>query len=293
MEDCKIQILNSISNKNCCSQAFINALVSTSAQIDKLDNFILFSADDLVLEKTTKIILNSYPTITLSRWDDFLLLQGNIFSVLNDINYREPATLLSLTNECDKLTYLKTLFLICGRFYYKQDDKQNSTGYNLEIVLKNDDIAELCLQILKEFNFNFKKIKRYNNFVLYTKNSNIICDLFVKLGAQYTSLEIQNNLAMRELRNSANRQNNCFEFNLNKTLLASNIQLEAINYILNNYSIDYLDENLRDVALARIANPDISLKDLQIILNNKLSRAGIKYRLDKIIEIYKKLKGED
>ena len=41
--------------------------------------------------------------------------------------------------------------------------------------------------------------------------------------------------------------NNCFEFNLDKTLNASNEQLVAINYILDNYSIDYLDENLKEV----------------------------------------------
>ena len=51
-----------------------------------------------------------------------------------------------------------------------------------------------------------------------------------------------------------------------------------------------LDDRLKDVAMARIANPDVSLKDLQTILGG-LSRAGIKYRLDKIIEIYKSIVG--
>ena len=127
---------------------------------------------------------------------------------------------------------------------------------------------------------------------VYSKNSNQICAIFVKLNAQYFALEIQNALTVRELRNNVNRQNNCFESNLEKTIVASGEQIQAINYILDNYSIDYLDENLREVALARIANPDATLNELKTILNNKLSRAGIKYRLDKIIELYKKLKGE-
>ena len=98
---------------------------------------------------------------------------------------------------------------------------------------------------------------------------------------------------MREMRNSANRQNNCFESNLDKTIDASSTQMTAINYILNNYSLDILDDNLKEVALARIANPDVSLSELRTLLNDKISRAGIKYRLDKIIAIYKKLKGEE
>ena len=56
--------------------------------------------------------------------------------------------------------------------------------------------------------------------------------------------------------------------------------------------IEYLNENLREVALARLANPDISLNELRLLLNNKISRAGIKYRLDKIIEIYQKIKSQ-
>jgi DNA-binding protein WhiA len=114
----------------------------------------------------------------------------------------------------------------------------------------------------------------------------------VFLGAGYAALEMQNNLAVRELRNNVNRQNNCFESNLDKTIKTSNLQLTAINFIIENYSIDYLHDSLKEVALARLANPDISLNDLKTILNNKLSRAGIKYRLDKIIDLYNKLKGD-
>ena len=107
-----------------------------------------------------------------------------------------------------------------------------------------------------------------------------------------TALDIQNNLAIREMRNNVNRQNNCFESNLDKTINASSEQLKAISYIIDNYSLDYLDESLKAVALARLANPEVSLSALATLLDNSLSRAGIKYRLDKIISIYKKLKGD-
>ena len=194
--------------------------------------------------------------------------------------------------ECDRLTLLKSFFLMNGRFYYNQDNNLNSKGYNLEFVLKDEHLANVVLELLSIHNFNLKKIKRQSNYVVYTKNSNTISDLLVLLGATYTALEVQNSLAIREMRNNINRQNNCFESNLEKTLDASTAQLEAINYIIDNYSIDYLSENLREVALARIANPDISLNELRTLMDNKISRAGIKYRLDKIIEIYNKLKGE-
>lgn len=293
MHDCNSQILSSIPANNCCSLTFVNAVISFASQIDENRSLILINTNSEILNKVSKIVANLYPSIEQDWWKDFLLLKGNIYDFLNSISYAENFNLHFLDAECDKLTFLKSAFLTCGHFYYNKDNNKNSKGYSLEFVFKNKNSADIILNILKEFNFELKIIARYSNYVVYTKNSNTICDLLVTLGATYTALDVQNSLAMREIRNAANRQNNCFEFNLDKTLSASDTQLEAINFIVNNYSIDYLPENLREVALARIANPDVSLNDLRAILNNSISRAGIKYRLDKIIDLYKKLKGEN
>ena len=292
MRDCKHTILSTIPDNNCCSHAFMHVILTLISSINEKNSSIQINSKPEILNKVTKIIKNFYPDITLESGNNFLILRGNIFALLLDSNYSSP-TISSFSNDCDKLTLLKTIFILCGNFYYNQDSSVNSKGYNLEFVIKSESFAEQTMDLLKEFGFDLKHTTRQNNHIIYTKNSNIICDLFVKLGDVSSALDIQNNLAIREIRNSANRQNNCFEFNLDKTINASNEQLTAINYIINNYSLDYLDENLKEVALARIANPDVSLNDLRIILNNKISRAGIKYRLDKIINMYKKLKGDE
>ncbi|MBO5954480.1 MAG: DNA-binding protein WhiA [Clostridia bacterium] len=291
MQECKQQILNTIPNNNCCSFAFLN-VVALSSQINKDFSNLIVTSQPYVLEKVIKVVTNFYPNIEINCWDSFLLLKGNIYEFLVDLNFKTKLDLTLFDGECDKLTLLKSFFLMNGRFYYNQDNNKNSKGYNLEFVLKDEHTANVVLELLKLHNFELKKIKRQSNYVIYTKNSNIISDLLVLLGATYTALEIQNSLAIREMRNNVNRQNNCFESNLEKTLDASTAQLKAINYIVDNYSIDYLQENLREVALARIANPDVSLNELRTLLGNNISRAGIKYRLDKIIEIYNNLKGE-
>ncbi len=291
MNDCKSQILTTIPNNNCCSLAYANVVLFSSSHLD-LEHFtLLVSVDSSSIEKLSKILLKTYPNITCESWDSFLIIRGNINEIMQDLNLTNLINLDHYPNECDRLTILKTFFLTNGRFYYNQDSTKNSKGYNLEFIFVDESCADLVSELLKEFGFNLRKITRQTRTILYTKNSSTICDLLVKLGASYTALDVQNNLAMREIRNNANRQNNCFESNLDKTITASSEQLKAINYIIDNYSLEYLDENLREVALARLANPDISLNELRIILNNSLSRAGIKYRLDKIIDIYHRLKG--
>ncbi len=294
MLDCKQEILSRIPDNNCCSHAFVSVLFNTIAEIDKKNSTILINSKQDIIDKTVRIINNFYPDIEMNVWDNFLYLRGNILSMLMDCNV-SPDRVIDLNvypAVCDRLTILKAIFLMMGNFYYNHDNNANSKGYNLEFVFKREDVMNLARELLIGYDYNLKTTLRQHSYVLYTKNSNMICDLLVLLGAVSTSLEVQNTLAVRELRNSANRQNNCFESNLDKTLNASSEQLTAINYILDNDLLDMLDENLKEVALARLANPDISLKELQEILPNKISRAGIKYRLDKIINIYNKLKGD-
>ena len=289
MSDCKQQILKTIPNNNCCSHAYMAVVLSNSI-IDKKDKSITINLKLELLNKVVSILKNFYPELEYDIRENFLIIKGNIYSLLLDCGYFENSFDFSIfSSDCDRLTLLKTMFLLYGSLYYNEDNFKNSKGYSLEFVIK-PELSQICVSLLKEFGVELKTTTRQNNFVIYTRNSTIITELMVKLGDSSTALNIQNSLLMREIRNSTNRQNNCFDHNLDKTLNASSEQLTAINYIMENDYFDMLDDRLKDVAMARIANPDVSLKDLQTILGG-LSRAGIKYRLDKIIEIYKSIVG--
>lgn len=150
-----------------------------------------------------------------------------------------------------------------------------------------DDVKALC----KVLGINLKSVKRGNNIVLYSKDSGVMVEFLVKIGAMNEAFELQNSLVMREMRNDANRKGNCFDANLNKTINASVEQVMAIDYIINHYGLEYLELSLQAVALLRIANPEASLSELQKLYPTQITRAGLKYKLDKIISIYNDLKG--
>ncbi len=287
----KNNILLSIPENNSSSKAFLNIVFFTLAQVDLDRSTILINAKSDLGDKIKKVLSSLYPNADVVCWEDNILI-NDAASILNDCHVEDVFNIENFKTEAERKTILKTIFIINGRLYFTKNELKNSLGYLLEFTVKDSDSADLVMTLLGEFNFEFKKKMRQNNFVIYTKNSNTICDLLVLLGDSRSALEIQNNLAMREVRNTLNRQNNCFESNLNKTINKSVEQVEAINYIIDHHSIDYLSENLKEVALARMFNPDVSLNELKTLLNNKISRAGIKYRLDKIVEIYKQLKGE-
>ena len=292
MSGCKQQILASIPSNSCCSHAFLAVVVDFCGFVDEKNSRLLISADSDICEKAMKIITNFYPNMVINTWKDFLLVSGDVRLILADCNISITPNYDVFDSECDQLTLLKTLFLICGNFYCEFNSNHNSKGYNIEFFIKPER-QFLLEKLLKTFNFDFKHKQRQNGIVFYNKHSEVVCDFLVRLGAAYTALEVQNSLAMREMRNSANRQNNCFESNLDKTLSASAEQMKAINYFIDTDNLDLLDDNLKELALLRYANPYLPLSELQQILGKNISRAGIKYRLDKIIDIYNKHKGEN
>ena len=254
----------------------------------------------MLQEKLKEIIINFYPQLAIkSDSEEFLISGLNVEQVLLDADLSDKSEFDELeisginenllASECCKITFLKGIYLACGNFYYNKNNNEKTNGYSVEFVFKNYMLADDCKALMKYMGLKVGSSKRGNNVVLYIKDSEMIYNFFVKLEAVETAIEIQNNLLIREMRNDANRQGNCFDANLNKTLTASREQVKAIDFIIKNYGVDYLDESLQETALLRLANPDITLNEMQSLYSQPISRAGLKYKLDKIIAIYKKL----
>lgn len=303
LDNLKQEILQSISTDTCCSNAFLSAVISlTKVAIDKSN--ILIDCPLGLQEKTLLSILNFYPSLNIDTHKTWFRISGkdvmNLLQELNLIDFdAENFDIINgcnenlLNSECCRLTYLKSVFLCAGKLYYNSDSSLKSNGYSLELIFRDYQLADDVFALTKYLGINLKRGKRNNNVVLYTKDSQVIVEILVKLGAVNGAFELQNSLVMREIRNDANRKGNCFDANLNKTINASTEQVRAIDYIITNYGLDYLDDNLKEVALLRLANPESTLSELQQLYSAQITRAGLKYKLDKILSIYKDLKDEN
>ena len=114
-------------------------------------------------------------------------------------------------------------------------------------------------------------------------------DLLALVGANQSVLNLSNELVTRELRNKVNRQVNCINANINKTVEASLKQVEAINTIISTVGLESLPEDLQEVAVLRLANPEESLEELLKLSTIKLTRSGLNHRFRKILKIAKEL----
>ena len=155
-----------------------------------------------------------------------------------------------------------------------------------------EKIAEDFLKLLAEFDIPAKITTRKNTPIVYIKEYQLICDALALVGANKAVLSLQNEAAIRELRNNINRQNNCLNANLNKTIGASVRQLNAIKIIQENVGLESLNEGLMELALLRLANPEATLEELRKLSTQELTKSGINHRFTKILEMAQKIEND-
>ena len=196
---------------------------------------------------------------------------------------------LNLDEPCCRRTFMQALFLSAGSVTVPQADGDvlgdSARGnYHLEIRFSNAEFAAFVQNAYEEI--DFKRIERKNGVVLYLKESSKIADFFVFVDALKATFAVENIIIGRSYRNTANRQRNCIDSNIEKSVNAGLKQLEAIKYIRSMGMFDALPQNLKDVAEAREQNPDANLSELAAILG--ISKSGVNHRLARLMELQEK-----
>ena len=159
------------------------------------------------------------------------------------------------------------------------------------IILFNK--ADLVSEIFSNFDIFPKSVERGEEFIVYLKNSETICDALGLFGANKTVLDLMNKKVDRDMSNLMNRQINCISANLDKTVNASLKQVKAIEIIQNTIGLENLPETLCETALLRLGNPEASLNDLLSLMETKISKGALAQRFDKIIKLANELGDKD
>lgn len=201
------------------------------------------------------------------------------------INKPNLRNIEDLETEEEKKALIRGIFLGSGSI------NDPTKKYHLEILLNDKDVAQYIQNILKSFNIKAKILEMNNT--IYIKEGEEISKFLAFIGAQKSVLKYEEIRVMREIRNNVNRQVNCETANLNKTISASVMQIEAINYLKKVKKYEELPTGLQEIAELRLEYPEMSLKDLGSLLEKPLGKSGVNHRLKKIIEIADEAKKEN
>ncbi|AHI56896.1 DNA-binding protein WhiA [Listeria ivanovii] len=220
-------------------------------------------------------------------------LKSGTRGILEDLRILEPP--MTFTKSIDrgfvkkrsaKRAYLRGAFLASGSV-----NNPETSSYHLEIFSVYEEHNEAICALMNQFDLNARTLERKNGFITYLKEAEKITEFLSIIGATSALLHFEDVRIMRDMRNSVNRLVNCETANLNKTINAAVRQIDNIKYIQATVGLEALPERLREIAALRIANEDVTLKELgEMLTTGQVSKSGINHRLRKLDQIAERLR---
>lgn len=179
--------------------------------------------------------------------------------------------------------FIAGAFLACGSMV------DPGKSYHLEFVMPDQQLCQAFIQMLSAIRVFPRSFLRRGNYVAYLKDSSEIEDLLGFMGAGSMGFEVMNVKIYKSIRNQVNRVQNCEIANMEKTINASAVQVQEIEAILAEKGLNFLPEDLREIAELRVENPEMSLRELGEALSEPLTRSGVNHRLKRLSKIYTQL----
>ena len=309
----KTELADRISNAKHCRVAEIAALISMcgNVSIDENDNYTVYIQTDteVTAKKFRELLWKTFHIDTDVEEKDKQLSHSKktyIVEIKNNADALEVLKATKIMNsqseieeqmninkneiikkDCCKRAYLRGAFLAAGSI----SDPEKS--YHFEIKCTNENKANQIVDILKSFDVDAKTLNRKNKFIVYLKDSEKVVDALNIMEAPIALLEVETIKIDKQMSNKINRQMNCDQANINKTVNASRRMIEDINYIEEEVGLSYLPEKLQQIARIRVENPDASLQDIGDMMVPSLGKSGVNHRLRKISEIAENLRAEE
>ena len=314
----KLEVLETPTKNECCKLAFLSAVIHSCGELTKSGKeFFLELKTDIekIYDEVNECLKTLYGEYAEVKLDEDANINKSVryvislpraitnqilfdcgiakFSVNNEFTLVQGIDEHIIENECCARSYIKGVFATASTssIILNEDslEERSFTGYHWEFVFTSEAFADDFSNLLFAHGITNKKSKRKNLYVLYIKEAEVVSDLFAIVGAFKGLLRLQNEIALREVRNNINRQNNCMNANITKTVNASLKQIQAINKIEQTIGFEKLPQSLRELCLVRLANPEESLDNLTKLLSTTITKSGINHKFRRLIKIADKI----
>lgn len=240
---------------------------------EEREGLIVFATENILVAKKIIILLHEFFKGKYSFKVQYRGRFRKVFYIVNLYTYDTGFfELKKIKKKKEKSAFLRSTFLARGSI---TDPKK---GYHLELRCPSFTAYIFLGELLSSFGVEAKGITRKNVFFLYLKDAEMISDFLKIIGAYHFMFMFEETRVIKEMKNMANRRNNCDLANLDKTIKAANKQVKIINSI----GIGNLPVKLREVAALRLEHPELSLAELGELCSPPMKRAAVNYRLKKI-----------
>lgn len=186
-----------------------------------------------------------------------------------------PARLVR--NQCCAASYLRGALMAGGSLAEPRHDA------HLEIRAPGEAAARAASRLAERLTGHQAGVNAHSDgWRVVLKAGPAIGTLLTRTGAHSAFLRWDGERLRRELRGDANRMANADRANLQRSVTASARQIEAAERLLASPDWDDLPPELREAALARLANPEASLAELGGLLEPPVGKSAVYRRLARV-----------
>lgn len=271
---------NNLANKNIVKQELVGYLISGNINIVNNKEIKFSTESDYNINRFSKLLTN----LDINHSIDIVGKNFVITLKTKEIDFieydKETVKIKEIPgNEEEKKAIIRGTFMGAGSINNPQRE------YHLEMEVTNKQNMDAVLKLLLEFGIKAKYMETKNKYYIYLKEGEEISKFLALIGAVKAVMKFEDIRIQKEMRGKVNRLVNCETANLNKTINASIEQIAAIRKLQEDGEFKKLDDNLKEIALLRLENPNMSLVELGKKLKVPLGKSGVNYRLKKIMEI--------
>lgn len=271
---------SNLANKNIVKQELVGYLISGNINIVNNKEIKFSTESDYNINRFSKLLTN----LDINHSIDMV---GKNFVItlktkeIDFVEYDKGTVKIKEVpeNQEEKKAIIRGTFMGAGSINNPERE------YHLEMEVTNEQNMNIVLKLLLEFGIKAKYMEAKNKYYIYLKEGEEISKFLALIGAAKAVMKFEDIRIQKEMRGKVNRLVNCETANLNKTINASIEQIAAIRKLQENGEFKKLDDNLKEIALLRLENPDMSLIELGKKLKVPIGKSGVNYRLKKIMEI--------
>ena len=145
---------------------------------------------------------------------------------------------------------------------------------------------------MARFGIEARLAKRRGTYAVYLKGAEPIVTFLALVGAHRALLRTEDVRIIKSMRNDVNRLVNAEIANQQKTAEAALTQIEAINALADAVGLENLPPALGELAVLRLANPEVSLRELGELADPPLTKSAVYHRVRRIEELAEEMLAE-
>jgi DNA-binding protein WhiA len=164
--------------------------------------------------------------------------------------------------------------------------------FHFELTAETEQLAEDLVGLMARFDIEARLAKRRGTYAVYLKGAEPIVTFLALVGAHRALLRTEDVRIVKSLRNDVNRLVNAEIANQQKASDAALSQIDAINALVASQGLENLPPALRELAELRLANPEVSLRELGELADPPLTKSAVYHRVRRIEELAEEMLAE-